>query len=195
MPVMDKIIIRYDFKKGDELTHADGVKMLNKGKGFYTNDLTFFDTGIDMDVVIVDAKNRRISKNELLLDKDDKYTEISVSKRHNILKMFLRNELKWQSTEIDYVGLKIPSLKIEKIITLSNNTIKYGGKVIYGRVKENNILELNGEKYRIQDMVRFTDEIVSVGAGISFGFYLKAITTDTADIKAGDVLTIIEIKG
>lgn len=88
-----KIIIRYDFKLGDELPYSLAMDALSKKIDFATNCLEFFNTN-NLGAVVVKSDGSSIKVSDLL-NGSGGYTMKEIRKAHNIHKILLSGGFNW----------------------------------------------------------------------------------------------------
>ena len=87
------IIIRYDYKVGDELPYAQALEALERGEDFATNCLEFFNTdNLGAFVIREDGKCIFV---EDLLNNVGGHTQKHIRKEHNLHKILISGGFDW----------------------------------------------------------------------------------------------------
>lgn len=87
------IIIRYDYKLGDELPYAQALEALERGEDFATNCLEFFNAdNLGAEVIRKDGKHISV---ENLLNNVGGHTQKHIRKEHNLHKILISGGFDW----------------------------------------------------------------------------------------------------
>jgi len=89
LPQSDRIItIHWDFTDGTEVSYIEG---LSRNDSFSTNCVQFFSLEQDCEVIVINSKGERISKNNI-----QEHSPKQIQPAHNITKLLLADRLIWK---------------------------------------------------------------------------------------------------